>query len=117
MGWIEDSYGKVLMVKQARGRKLWTLPGGKVNARESLTAAVVREIREETGLKVSTAVACDYYDRPKKGSLAVLFRVTLHEGKVLARNADEIESVAFRAAPPKNSTPSLQYFWARQRPL
>jgi 8-oxo-dGTP diphosphatase len=44
--------GALLMVKRANppeaGR--WTLPGGRVEPDETLEAAVVREVREETGL-------------------------------------------------------------------
>ena len=115
MGWIEDAFGKVLMVKQRRGRKLWSLPGGKVRATEQLAAAVVREIYEETGFKVRSAAACDYYDRHKKTNLTVLFRILLKEGQTASVDSTEIESIAFRASPPKNSTPSLLYFWGRLR--
>jgi ADP-ribose pyrophosphatase YjhB (NUDIX family) len=31
MAWIEDSHQKILLVRQAAGLKLWTLPGGEVN--------------------------------------------------------------------------------------
>lgn len=117
MGWIEDSFGKVLMVKQRRGRKLWSLPGGKVRANESLARAVAREIFEETGFKVRSAIACDYYDRYEKSNLTVLYRVLLKEGQASPVDSSEIESVAFRANAPKNSTPSLIHFWARQRNL
>ena len=46
--------GKVLIVRRARppARGLYTLPGGGVEAGESLHEAVVREVREETGLEV-----------------------------------------------------------------
>jgi len=115
MGWIEDTFGKVLMVKQRRGRKLWSLPGGKVRANELLASAVAREICEETGFKVRSATACDYYDRHEKANLTVLYRILLKEGRAASVDSSEIESVAFRANPPKNSTPSLLFFWARQR--
>ena len=115
MGWIEDAFGKVLMVKQQRGRKLWSLPGGKVRANEQLAAAVAREIYEETGYKVRSATACDYYDRAEKTNLTVLFRILLKEGQTASVDSTEIESIAFRASPPKNSTPSLLYFWGRLR--
>jgi len=115
MGWIEDAYGKVLMVKQRTGRKLWALPGGKVRVRESLSDALTREIREETGLRVRLARPCAYYDRHEKGNLTVLFRVSIREGEPHAVVESEIESVAFRASPPANSTPSLLYFWSQMR--
>jgi 8-oxo-dGTP pyrophosphatase MutT (NUDIX family) len=36
MAWIEDEDQKVLLVRQALGLRLWTLPGGKVKRGESL---------------------------------------------------------------------------------
>ena len=115
MGWIEDAFGRVLMVKQRAGRKLWALPGGKVRSRESLREALSREIKEETGLKVRLARPCAYYDRYEKGNLTVLFRVSVGEGEPQAVLETEIEAVAFRASPPRNSTPSLLYFWSELR--
>jgi 8-oxo-dGTP diphosphatase len=46
--------GKVLVVRRARepARKLYTLPGGVVEAGETLVQAVKREVREETALEV-----------------------------------------------------------------
>jgi 8-oxo-dGTP diphosphatase len=46
--------GRVLVAQRARGPALgiWTMPGGVVEAGESLTEALVREIQEETALTI-----------------------------------------------------------------
>ena len=51
MAWIEDAEQNVLLVRQAVGLRLWTLPGGKVKRGESLVKALRRELYEETGLR------------------------------------------------------------------
>src|ERR1700738_2691478 len=53
LAWIENDSSEVLFVRQAGGLVLWTFPGGKVKRNESLERALKREVREETGLKVS----------------------------------------------------------------
>jgi ADP-ribose pyrophosphatase YjhB (NUDIX family) len=47
--------GRVLLVRRARppAHGLYTLPGGGVEPGESLEQAVIREVREETGLAVA----------------------------------------------------------------
>ncbi len=46
--------GKVLVVRRARkpALNLYTMPGGVVEAGETLTEAVAREVREETSLRI-----------------------------------------------------------------
>lgn len=46
--------GKILLVRRARepAKGVYTFPGGRVEFGESLTGALTREIREETGLEI-----------------------------------------------------------------
>lgn len=48
---IEDSAGRVLLCQQRQGHQLWGLPGGKIRDGESPVSAVIRDVREETGIE------------------------------------------------------------------
>jgi 8-oxo-dGTP pyrophosphatase MutT (NUDIX family) len=50
---VFDSKGRVLLVRQGIDRGDWELPGGKLKKRESLPDAIVRELKEETGMEVT----------------------------------------------------------------
>ncbi|HEX6062324.1 MAG TPA: NUDIX hydrolase [Candidatus Limnocylindria bacterium] len=54
---ITDERGRVLLVKQIGGPLAgsWLLPGGHAGEDESAVHALVREVREETGLTMSDA--------------------------------------------------------------
>jgi ADP-ribose pyrophosphatase YjhB (NUDIX family) len=113
MAWIEDAYGQVLLVKQARSNKLWTFPGGKVRPRESLLAALAREVREETGMVVACAAPVDLFDRPRKSAVTILFRVLLKPAPLRVKRTAEISTGGFRKTLPAQATPSAQFFWNR----
>ncbi len=114
MAWIEDPFGKVLLVRQANLKRLWTFPGGKARRGETLLAALKREVKEEIGLIVDVASLIDYYDRPEKPNVTFLFRVILKGSSTAARAPKtDVESYSFRSSIPKDSTPSLKFFWTR----
>ncbi len=51
---VHDEQGRLLLVRRGHepGLGLWSLPGGRVEPGETDAAAVVREVAEETGLRV-----------------------------------------------------------------
>ncbi|MFC3451910.1 NUDIX hydrolase [Amycolatopsis speibonae] len=53
-GIVHDELGRILLIQRANepGRGLWSVPGGRVEPGETDEAAVIRELREETGLDV-----------------------------------------------------------------
>ncbi len=111
MGWIENPHGEVLLVRQTAGRKLWALPGGKVNAEETLVAGLRREIAEEAGLTVTFESQVALFDRPLRKNLAFLFRVIPAPGEPFITRPHEISALKFSRNLPRNSTPSLRHFW------
>jgi 8-oxo-dGTP diphosphatase len=55
---VRDDRGRILLVKQTGGpfAGAWLLPGGRAADDESAVHALVREVREETGLTMTDAV-------------------------------------------------------------
>jgi 8-oxo-dGTP diphosphatase len=66
---IKDGSGRLLLIKRGHepGKGLWSIPGGRVEAGESDTAALVREVREETGLLVTPGRLMGSVRRPAGG--------------------------------------------------
>ena len=52
---VHDDAGRILLVRRGRAPAtgLWSIPGGRIETGESDADAVVREVREETGLIVA----------------------------------------------------------------
>jgi 8-oxo-dGTP diphosphatase len=58
--------GRLLVVRRGQepGRGSWSVPGGRVEPGESLTAACAREVLEETGLRVAVGPLVGQVERP-----------------------------------------------------
>lgn len=65
VGAVVVDAGRVLLVRRGREplKGQWSLPGGLLEVGEALTAGVVREVREETGLEVETVELIELLDR------------------------------------------------------
>lgn len=62
---VVDAAGRLLLVRRARppAAGTWSLPGGRVEPGESDEAAAIREVAEETGLRVTVGTLAGTVER------------------------------------------------------
>jgi 8-oxo-dGTP pyrophosphatase MutT (NUDIX family) len=93
---IFDADGRVLLVQQGEEGRGWELPGGKVKKRESLPDAVVREVKEETGIDVVPEQLVGVFYIPKENTYDWVVRCRLVDGGgSLTANPPEILACKF----------------------
>jgi ADP-ribose pyrophosphatase YjhB (NUDIX family) len=61
---VRDGQGRILLQRRS-DNGLWGLPGGSVEIGESVTQAIIREVREETGLSVRVDRLIGVYSDPR----------------------------------------------------
>ncbi len=79
---------KVLLIRRSRdpGKGKWAIPGGRLRFGEKVKDAAIREIEEETGLKIEITKLIDVVDvftRDSKGKLKEHFVIVDFEGRVI----------------------------------
>lgn len=108
--------GRVLLIKR-EDFEVWALPGGGVEAGESLAQAALREAREETGLEVSLTRLVGVYSRPDwppNGEHGVLFAAVPVGGALLQGTDGEALDARYFA---RHDLPQALIPWHRQRIL
>ena len=92
---IHDKDSYLLQDRVKEDWRGYTLPGGHVEAGESIVAAVVREMREETGLTVLNPRLCGLKQFPTEEGryIVFLFRADRFEGEVVSSDEGEMHWV------------------------
>jgi 8-oxo-dGTP diphosphatase len=93
-GVIFDDDGRVLLVKENYGRRRYGFPGGAVEPGEAPEDAVVRELKEETGVEVAVDHLVGLY-RLADGVPMLLFRCRIVAGTAAVPDTDEIAEVGW----------------------
>ena len=84
----------VLLIQRGKEPFLqqWALPGGFINLDETLEVACMRELEEETGLKVDHMTQFKTYDAinrdPRHRTISVVYQAELEEKKPVKGNDD-----------------------------
>ena len=93
---IVTQAGELLLVRNWTGNQGWELPGGGKGRRELPERAVLREIKEELGIDLSThrleyasTIAADGYEAP-------VFKVTVKERLPITRHKWELSAAVWR---------------------
>jgi 8-oxo-dGTP pyrophosphatase MutT (NUDIX family) len=111
---VLDSRGWILLEKRS-DCGIWGLPGGRIEPGESVKAAAVREVYEETGLTVEITKLLGVYSEPESrivtfldnGDVVHLVDVLL-EAKILSGALTiSSESEELQFFPPDNLPPDL----------
>lgn len=99
---IRDEAGRVLLVKQRGGpfAGSWLLPGGRAGDDESAVHALIREVREETGLTMTDVTYVAGYRTSGAGyDLTVLMYRGPATGTLAAERGSEARWFAVDAIP------------------
>ncbi len=117
---------KILLEKRKNspGKGKWTVPGGLVELGERIEQAVIREVKEETGLDVVEPRLVDvvnYVSLGEKGSVKYHFVIVDYLVKVkggkprAASDADALKWVPFNEVEEYDLTNSFRRFFQRNR--
>ncbi|KEK23841.1 NUDIX hydrolase [Bacillus gaemokensis] len=91
-----QAQNQVLMVHNVE-QGAWSLPGGAVEKGETLEVAVVREVKEETGLAVEmqgiAAINEKFFTEVGNHALLITFHANVIDGEIGVQDAAEISVV------------------------
>lgn len=114
---LTDGAGRVLLCQQSQGHRLWGLPGGRIRHSESPMHAVVRDIREETGLETQIVDLVGIYQltgdtcgEHLPDVLMHVFRGTISGGEASVNSPGRIRRLSWHdpADLPEHTTPTTR---------
>lgn len=91
---IDNAGKKVLLIERGREpfKEKWALPGGFIDMDETLEQACIRELQEETGLKVNKMEQFRTYDAvdrdPRHRTISVVFTAELEREQQVTGSDD-----------------------------
>jgi ADP-ribose pyrophosphatase YjhB (NUDIX family) len=85
---VTDPAGRVLLCQQSQGHRLWGLPGGKIRNEESPIRAVIRDVREETGMEAEIIDLIGLYQLTGNGCGDGLPDVLMHVFRATANGTE-----------------------------
>ncbi len=83
----------------------WNLPGGGMEAGETVDEALRREVREETGLEVEVDQLVGVYSKPQKQEVVLTFRCRVIGGTLQATEENRENRYFTPEAVPANTLP------------
>jgi ADP-ribose pyrophosphatase YjhB (NUDIX family) len=102
---LHSDAAAILLIQrnQEPNRGSWTLPGGFVESNETADVAVVREVREETGLHCAVAGLVGFRNRPDPdvNTSYVVFLLQIMGGQLIQGPTDEIIQGGFYPPSPR----------------
>jgi mutator protein MutT len=108
---IVNDKGEILLQKRSDNEELWGFPGGAVELGESIEEAMLREVKEETGLDVKVdgliGVYSKYFAKYKNGdsaqTISYFFKCTALGDKLIIDNKETFDLRFFN----RNNMPEL----------
>ena len=107
---IEDGDRILLQNRVKKDWRGYTLPGGHVEPGESFVEAVIREMREETGLRVINPVLAGVKQFPiENGRYVVfLFKATKWTGSLVSSDEGQMEWIEYGKLPEIDTVEDLE---------
>ena len=115
--WIDDGQGRILLLRRSKESNFfagqWEPPGGKIDHGESFDLALLREVKEETGLTVALdcVAGATEFELPHIRVALLYMKAHVVSGEVcLSEEHEEYAWVPLSEFPTKDLSPKLRNF-------
>ncbi|WP_433491982.1 NUDIX hydrolase [Nocardia grenadensis] len=114
---VQDDQGRILLIRRSDNGK-YSVPGGGLEAGETVAQAVVREVREETGIEVDVTELVGVFSNPEhviayddgevRQEFSICFRAQPIGGKLrTSEESSEVEWVRLAELSERDIHPSI----------